>query len=400
MSSCKAIIQTGTNKGKQCKCKVKPDSEYCGRHNKAIFDYIFLKNVDEKTLSVQSINQNIQPITSNDCIKKEVICLKPLSIYQISLLRIYITRFCKYILTIKPVIYNNTHISYDSIKTAFIKSKKYTNDSTNKLRESIIGAIINNKIPNIYYIYSKRWRIYKLKILNCIKEIYSLYSSSLKSEPLTVEPIYKCIHKGGRTSTYDFTIIINDIQFNVEFKFNTDKIEDAPQFVSPMYPSKYLNISYEEYYYDNYMSKIASLCNLPIPERETYLSQVNSIKPKCMEPFKTKYNVSNKNKYYNPINEISRQSINEFIKLSELNILKLSDYLKSTQKNKIYMLYKDGEFKIQNININEFILINYTKTHNSYIAKTQTGRKLKILLRWKNGNGIAYPAFQISLCHK
>lgn len=32
MSSCKAIIQTGTKKGEQCKCKVKPNSEYCGRH--------------------------------------------------------------------------------------------------------------------------------------------------------------------------------------------------------------------------------------------------------------------------------------------------------------------------------------------------------------------------------
>ena len=35
--------------------------------------------------------------------------------------------------------------------------------------------------------------------------------------------------------------------------------------------------------------------------------------------------------------------------------------------------------------------------HTRYIATTKTGLKLKILLRWKNCNGIAYPAFQISV---
>lgn len=40
---------------------------------------------------------------------------------------------------------------------------------------------------------------------------------------------------------------------------------------------------------------------------------------------------------------------------------------------------------------------SYIKTKTSYIAKTTTNKKISILLRWKNGNGIAFPAFQISL---
>jgi len=32
---------------------------------------------------------------------------------------------------------------------------------------------------------------------------------------------------------------------------------------------------------------------------------------------------------------------------------------------------------------------------NGYVATSKSGNKIKILLRWKNGNGIAFPAFQI-----
>ena len=30
-----------------------------------------------------------------------------------------------------------------------------------------------------------------------------------------------------------------------------------------------------------------------------------------------------------------------------------------------------------------------------FICKNREGNQLKIMLRWKNGNGIAYPAFQV-----
>ena len=33
--------------------------------------------------------------------------------------------------------------------------------------------------------------------------------------------------------------------------------------------------------------------------------------------------------------------------------------------------------------------------YSRYIGKTKSGKSLKILLRWKNCLGVAYPAFQI-----
>jgi hypothetical protein len=67
-----------------------------------------------------------------------------------------------------------------------------------------------------------------------------------------------------------------------------------------------------------------------------------------------------------------------------------------TQKNKCYMMYKDNVFYKETVNMDEYELISYEKQKNMFIATSKTGKKIKILLRWKNGNGIAFPAFQIS----
>ena len=62
------------------------------------------------------------------------------------------------------------------------------------------------------------------------------------------------------------------------------------------------------------------------------------------------------------------------------------------------MLYKDGRFNMETVNLEHYIITNITKdaSKNRYIAKTKTNGNLIILLRWKNGNGIAFPSFQIS----
>ena len=45
----------------------------------------------------------------------------------------------------------------------------------------------------------------------------------------------------------------------------------------------------------------------------------------------------------------------------------------------------------------DLLKIDYESLKKSrYIAKTKTNGNLIILLRWKNGNGIAFPSFQIS----
>jgi hypothetical protein len=289
-------------------------------------------------------------------------------------------------------------IIYSDINAFVISDKKY-NYKNNKTRENIIGAVINNKIPIEYYKYSRRWNNLKKNIESYIYDLIGY--NNINNIVL--------IHRGGRKYNYDFTIIVNNIEYNVELKFNAENIDDTPQIVSPVKTSKYLSRSYEEYYYDNYLPKLISPNNIKYPNRSQYITEIHGNKPKCMEYFQNIYyqGCSKSSKYtgdknsiefYNLSNSIDKISRENFINITELNINALSTYLKETQKNKIYMLYKNNKFHKQIVNINDYELVRYEKYPEKfkYVAYSASGKQIDILLRWKNGNGIAFPAFQIS----
>ena len=289
-----------------------------------------------------------------------------------------------------PINYNKYTITYGDINS-FIVSDKESNDKNNKIRENVIGSIINNKIPQLYD-NSKRWRTLRDSTMN--------YIHSLSEEKIIINTV-SCKHKGGRKFNYDFNIIINStLNYNVELKFNATRVSDAPQFISLGKPSQYLSASFEEYYYDTSISKLAEYANICVPNRDTYLREVHSSTPKCMELYKLKYKEDFS--FELEAKRLSKQAITTFINNNdtELDIHKLSEKLMTTQKNKIYMLYdiKNKRFHKEIVNIDEYILVSYEKQPDKYryVATSKTGNKINILLRWKNGNGIAFPAFQIS----
>jgi len=297
--------------------------------------------------------------------------------------------------------YNKEIVCHKSIN-AFNLSTRSLNDTNNKTRENIIGAIINKKVPSDYYILNK-WLKMKQSIVNYLNL-------------LSVKPYInvKCIHKAGRTNNYDFSVIMfyddeTTQEFMVELKFNASSVDNAPQFVSPMKPSQYMNNSYEEYYYNNYLPILSVASKLTMPVKEEYLKQIHSNKPKCMIQYQYLYykgcSISSKFtnndddiSFYNLSKRLSNESITSFINNTELNADLLSTYLHNTQTNKIYMLYHNNTFILQKINIDDYKIDIVQKNANKfrYECISKNGKKIKILLRWKNGNGIAFPAFQIS----
>ena len=316
---------------------------------------------------------------------------------HILIIRRTIKNYMKLLYSMSNISYNSHIINYKTIN-AFLQSEKNKNDLNNKLRESIIGAIINNKMPNSYYQYSKRW--------NCLKKIIWDYIQQMSLENITT---ISCHHRGGRKYHYDFTIILNDVHsFNVEFKFNAEKIKDIPQFVSPMNPSQYLSSSYENYYYEKYLPILATLGEFKLPEKEIYLKEVNMTSPPCLADFQTKYyNGCNKSskytgnindiQFYNEANKLSRNSITSFIKVNDLDFSKLSQHLQNTQVSKHYMLYHNNIFHHHIADYADYEIISCEKYPEKYkyVTTSKNGCKMTILLRWKNGNGIALPAFQI-----
>jgi hypothetical protein len=297
----------------------------------------------------------------------------------------------------KPFRYNSQLIHYRSIE-AFNLASKAQNDANNKMRENIIGAIINKHVPRTYYLSNNRWLSLKKEVGQYLDKLVA------KDQDKTI----KCSHKAGRGHNYDFLLDINGITYPIELKFNTQTIAGAPQYVSPMKPSQYLSNSYEEYYYDTYLSQIAEKAGLPCPPKTEYLKQIHGNAPECMLPFQKLYYKGCKGSsqcsqdpsdlaFYQFCNRLARESIKTFLATTELKIADLSAYLQETQQGKIYMLYYQGQLHLQHAPMDDYDIERVLKTtHNRYECLSKSGKKMKILLRWKNGNGIAFPAFQIS----
>lgn len=297
--------------------------------------------------------------------------------------------------------YNKLEIFNKSINV-FNSKKRSKNDENNKDRENIIAAIINDVIPTCYYRYDK-WAELKANIDTYVLELCS-------NKNINIVDDIKCIPKAGRGNHYDFIFKINkEFEFKIEFKYNASCIDDAPQFVSPMRPSQYLSNSFEEYYYNNYLCQLLKKFDMEIPEINEYLKTIHSPKPKCMlkpsERYARGYSRGSKFtddpfdiEFYNEFSKMSDECITNFIMITELDKDKLSEYLINTQKDKHYMLYKDSKFYYEKANLDNYIIINIKKDpeNKRYIAETKSGKTLKILLRWKNGKGIAFPSFQIS----
>jgi len=276
------------------------------------------------------------------------------------------------------------------------------NDKNNKMREEIIKSM--PYIDEDYFNdpeHGTKWRQMKTSFDEKMREICPSYSS------------YKIEHKAGRNFNYDFAVTFLDSNKNLikkvklEFKYNASTIDEAPQFVSPMKPSQYLSQSFEEYYYFNYLIPLFQKFGLTIPDLEIYLKQVHGNSPKCLTESQilyyqgckksSKYNGTEKAlNFYEECNKLSSDCITKFISETDLDIEKLNQYLIQSQDEKIYLLYKKDEFHLQFSNPDDYIIKTYEKDSNRYIATTKSNKKIKILLRWKNGNGIAYPAFQIS----
>jgi hypothetical protein len=306
---------------------------------------------------------------------------------------------------IQSFLYNKQVLFIESCKDVFNKSVKSRNDKYNKTRENIIGSIINNAVPPDFY-KNAYWSELKDGIISFLAE--------LSKEPFTK---VECLHKGGRGNNYDFTFRINyadgliPIEKHIEFKYGSVSIDKTPQFVSPMNPSKYLisQCSYEEYVYDKCLPILSEKSGLPIPLKEEYVKEIHSTSPPCMKEFQTLYyqgckksskytGTEEANGFYELCKKLSKESIQHFINESELDIELLSKYLYDTQKNKVYMLYSNKKFILENVDMDNYKLISTTKNPSKqrYECISENGKQVNILLRWKNGHCIAYPAFQIS----
>ena len=283
---------------------------------------------------------------------------------------------------------NMIEVTKEDIKYFNEISSKGDNDVANKKRESIICNILNRNFPEDFF-QDPQW--------SALRHGLTMIFGTTVS----------CEMKAGRVYNYDF--LINNEK--IEFKYNASDVSDTPQFVSPGKISEFFDkISYEEFYFDKYLPILANAWGLALPGKEEYLKHIGSSNPKCMEEYKRRYDGATSNNpakrtnslkdrlFSDMAKKIADDSIEEFILNNDLNISKLSEYLLRSQKDKKYLLYKNGTFRKQVLGENNYIIDEcLERTKNTYKVMTRAGKILSVLLRWKNGKGIAFPAFQIRL---
>ena len=308
---------------------------------------------------------------------------------------------------------NNPGFKTD-IESFGLSQRKRTNDKNNKIREKIICDIINNRVPHEYY-NTLEWFSLKTTIYNYLNKLnkHAPYSR------------VECLQKGGRKFNYDFDIIFYapigehtsllppppPTKYNVEFKYNVLTINKTPQFVSPIKPSQYLTLSYENYFFENYIPLLSAFSGLSLPLKDVYMKEINYPSPPCMKLYQDLYYSGCKASsqftgderaiaFYEKSKELSAESIRRFIEMADIKIDELSNYLSESQKNKIYMMYFKKRMILEKTNVDDYRIDPSSCIKNPaksrYEFTTVSGKPLHILLRWKNGNGIAFPSFQIS----
>lgn len=231
---------------------------------------------------------------------------------------------------------------------------------------------------------------------------------------------YRAQARGGRKYHYDFYITGSDNrllghpiveELKLEFKYGAETIHHCPQWVSPHRPSRYFDISFEEFHYQNFLPQIMKILGLEIPPLSCYLKEVHQPVPPCLKDAQDEYYCGAKgsSRYtgnptdifcYRQVKKISQESISQFLRKASLNLDALNQYLRKTQADKIYLLWDNHQ---SNFQIEKPCLDDYTIQHlspdiwrgHTIRGTTVSGKPIQIMLRWKNGNGIAYPAFQI-----
>ena len=223
---------------------------------------------------------------------------------------------------------------------------------------------------------------------------------------------------GGRRGNYDFSVIygvngLPDHVRNIEFKFNVERVEDCPQFHSPFDPESYIisEIPFTKFHYENYLCIYESFMEMNKPSYEEYKGQMkfsniptNQFLRECQKKYYAGSSGSSQYTglqeditFYELSKEISEESFERYFDICELNHERLTNIWLEKQKNKEYMLLKDGSLNYQKIDENAYKIVSVEKKCPNFICRTENGKILEVRFRWKNGHGIAFPAFQVKM---
>jgi hypothetical protein len=291
------------------------------------------------------------------------------------------------------------HIKMSSITTDTINlfscpgSSKANNDAENKLREECLVYLASGK-----YDTDERWT-----------SIGGKFHESMSSCVCPGYSRMELIQKGGRTYNYDFDATFYDDVGNIlqkshiEFKHNASRIDKIPQFLSLQ--DKFGLIcatSYSAFYYTNYLDTHLSAFSYvgEKPTYEQYERLVSSLDWTCHPMFERMRAAEEQSEQKKTVRTLVRKSISDYLEqyAHTIDISRLSAKFKSTQTDKIFLLWDLNNFHVSTLNDSEMSHLTFDRVKNkNTIVVASPNYEYHLLLRWRNHLGILNPAWQISI---
>ena len=300
-------------------------------------------------------------------------------------------------------------IPCNSISTFFASSTRSTNDAINKIRERVLEHIIS---PPIEYLqdtdYGHLWQ-----------HVHNEWNAII-SKLIDKDSAYSYCHLelnllAGRGNNHDANLICRhksstvDKIIKIEFKYGAKSICSIPQFLSlqtnqptlKMFDEPY-DVFYYNHYIDSYIACDPGGITEPKPQLDIYLKCVRST-DYTIHPFFTQLKerepIAKLNK-----NKVVNDSIRDYLRqhAHSIDTTQLTQKIIQTQQDKIYLLWSNQKFHIDEIHIDSMRHIEFSSISdkgNVIILRSGSGIGigLHMLLRWRNHKGILNPAWQISM---
>ena len=284
-------------------------------------------------------------------------------------------------------------VNKSDITTFFTTSSRNDNDATNKKRENVLASLLT--VPPDYLsdpTHGHQWKMVRDDWIRVLK--------AFTPDPET-EATTKLM--GGRKYNYDIDLAIKNSTNNkhkLEFKYGGTKITELPQFLSLQAKVSLFPLTFPQFYYDNYIDKYLATddgITAPKPPLTQYLGMVTKVNYDVSPFFAQLKERDNVNKAQK--DKIVNDGITDYLNRygSQIDAVAFTEKVKETQRDKVYMLWSDGKFNVDQLGT-ENLNFEFYQIRNGNLLEVKSGNLVcSMLLRWRNHKGVLNPAWQISL---
>jgi hypothetical protein len=293
--------------------------------------------------------------------------------------------------------------------TEYSKGKgRASNDSNNKVREQLLSELLTDSVSGFLAdaTHGPAWTKLRADWLSALTSL---------AESCAVGPFSSVSVKqaGGRGMNYDFAVSFmtagGPVVIKVEFKYGGKCVDALPQFFNAGANKPFHPIAYAAYFYEHYLDRVMAVYELSLelkPKLADYLKFVYQNEYKKLPLFQALYDaeaaeVGPERPKYKAKAALVHESIRAHLAAvaETTDLAALTSEFQRSQTDKHYLLYSDGSFHYDAIRPEELVAASVIGVRGDSLL-IQSGcatTQHAMLLRWKNHNGILFPAWQISM---